>query len=96
MRWLALHLVPLLTLSIPGSPIAAVLLGGLLIHGLFPGPDLFTIHAEVTWTFINSLLVAQVLMLVIGLFLSQHSGWIMRGPGHYMAAVILILAVFGT
>ncbi|MGH1538972.1 MAG: tripartite tricarboxylate transporter permease [Arenicella sp.] len=89
-------LIPLLTLSIPGSPTAAVLLGGLLIHGLFPGPDLFTTHAEVTWTFINSLLVAQVLMLFAGLFLSQHSGWIMKVPGHYMAAIILILAVFGT
>ena len=89
-------LIPLLTLSIPGSPTAAVLLGGLLIHGLFPGPSLFTDHAEVTWTFINSLLVAQVMMLVIGLFLSQHSGWIMKVPGHYMAAIILILAVFGT
>ncbi len=89
-------LVPLLTLSIPGSPTAAVLLGGLLIHGLFPGPDLFTVHGEVTWTFINSLLVAQVFMLIFGLMLSQHSGWIMRVPGHYMAAVILVLAVFGT
>ena len=89
-------LVPLLTLSIPGSPTAAVLLGGLLIHGLFPGPDLFTVHGEVTWTFINSLLVAQVLMLVFGLILSQHSGWIMKVPGHYMAAVIFILASFGT
>lgn len=89
-------LVPLLTLSIPGSPTAAVLLGGLLIHGLFPGPDLFTIHAETTWTFINSLLVAQVFMLVIGLFLSQHSGWIMKVPNHFMAAAILVLAVYGT
>ena len=89
-------LIPLLTLSIPGSPTAAVLLGGLLIHGLFPGPELFTTHAEVTWTFINSLLIAQVMMLIAGLFLSQHSGWIMRVPNHFMAAVILILAVFGT
>jgi putative tricarboxylic transport membrane protein len=89
-------LVPLLTLSIPGSPTAAVLLGGLLIHGLFPGPDLFTIHAETTWTFINSLIVAQFFMLVIGLFLSQHSGWIMKVPDHFMAAAILTLAVFGT
>ena len=89
-------LVPLLTLSIPGSPTAAVLLGGLLIHGLFPGPSLFTEHAEVTWTFINSLLVAQVFMLIIGLFLSQHSGWIMKVPSHFMAATIFILAVFGT
>ncbi len=89
-------LVPLLTLSIPGSPTAAVLLGGLLIHGLFPGPDLFSIHGETTWTFINSLIVAQFFMVIIGLFLSQHSGMIMKVPGHYMAAVILVLAVFGT
>ncbi len=89
-------LVPLLTLSIPGSPTAAVLLGGLLIHGLFPGPDLFTIHAETTWTFINSLIVAQIFMLIIGLFLSRHSGWIMKVPSHYMAAAIFVLAVFGT
>ena len=89
-------LVPLLTLSIPGSPTAAVLLGGLLIHGLFPGPDLFTQHGEVIWTFIDSLIVAQVFMLIIGLFLSRHSGWIMKVPPHYMAASILILAVFGT
>lgn len=89
-------LVPLLTLSIPGSPTAAVLLGGLLIHGLFPGPDLFTVHAEVTWTFIDSLIIAQFCMLILGLLLSRHSGWIMKVPSHFMAATIFILAVFGT
>ena len=62
-------LVPLLTLSVPGSPTAAVLLGGLLIHGIFPGPNLFTDYPEVSWTFINSLLVGQVLMVVFGLSL---------------------------
>jgi len=60
-------LVPLLTLGVPGSPTAAVLLGGLLIHGMFPGSNLFTVYAETTWTFIDSLLVAQLMMLVIGL-----------------------------
>lgn len=90
-------LVPLLTLGIPGSPTAAVLLGGLLINGLFPGPDLFTIHAEVTWTFIGSLLLAQVFMVVLGLALSRSSShWIMRVPPNYMAAAVTILAVFGT
>jgi len=90
-------LVPLLTLGIPGSPTAAVLLGGLLINGLFPGPDLFTVHAEVTWTFIGSLLVAQVFMLIIGLALSRTSSyWVMRVPSQYMAAAVTVLAVFGT
>lgn len=89
-------LVPLLTLSIPGSPTAAVLLGGLLIHGLFPGPNLFTTHAAVTWTFIDSLLVGQILMGVFGLALARASRVVMRIPRHLMAPAVVVLAVFGT
>ncbi len=89
-------LVPLLTLSIPGSPTAAVLLGGLLIHGIFPGPNLFALHGKVVYTFIASLLVAQFVMLVFGLFLSRHSNWVTKVPSLYMAAAIIVLAVFGT
>ena len=83
-------LVPLLTLGVPGSPTAAVLLGGLLIHGLFPGAALFTIHAQVTWTFIGSLLLGQVLMMVFGLYISRHSRFVMRIPKHYMAAAVTV------
>ncbi len=89
-------LVPLLTLSIPGSPTAAVLLGGLLINGLFPGPDLFTIHSQVTWTFIDSLIVAQVVMLIFGLTISQYCRFVTKIPQYYMAAAVTVLAVFGT
>ena len=64
-------LVPLLTLSVPGSPTAAVLLGGLLIHGIFPGPDLFNDYPEVAWTFINSLLIGQILMVILGLLMCR-------------------------
>lgn len=89
-------LVPLLTLGVPGSPTAAVLLGGLLIHGLFPGPNLFTLHAQVTWTFIGSLLLGQILMLLFGLYISRNSRFVMQVPAHYMAAAVTVLAVFGT
>ena len=89
-------LVPLLTLSIPGSPTAAVLLGGLLIHGIFPGPNLFLLHGNVVHTFIGSLLLAQFVMLVFGIFLSRHSNWVMKVPALYMAAAIIVLAFFGT
>ena len=89
-------LVPLLTLSVPGSPTAAVLLGGLLIHGIFPGPDLFTIHAEVAWTFINSLLVGQILMMVLGLLLARFAARVVLIPPHYLAGGILVLAIFGS
>lgn len=89
-------LIPLLTLSVPGSPTAAVLLGGLLIHGLFPGPDLFREHAAVTYTFIASLVLAQVFMCVFGLILSRFSYGIMRVSNLQMIAAVTVLAVFGT
>lgn len=89
-------LVPLLTLSVPGSPTAAVLLGGLLIHGIFPGPDLFTTHAEVAWTFINSMLIGQVLMLIFGLYVARLAAKVVHVPTYILAPGILVLAVIGT
>ncbi|MCB2191683.1 MAG: tripartite tricarboxylate transporter permease [Deltaproteobacteria bacterium] len=89
-------LIPLLTLSVPGSPTAAVLLGGLLIHGLFPGPDLFRSHAEVTYTFIASLVLAQVAMCIFGIMMSRYSHTVMKVPDLEMAAAVTVLAVFGT
>ncbi len=89
-------LVPLLTLSIPGSPTAAVLLGGLLIHGIFPGSDLFTNHPQVAWTFINSMLIGQILMVIFGIYTAAWAARIARAPVPIMAAAVLVLAVFGS
>ena len=89
-------LVPLLTLSIPGSPTAAVLLGGLLIHGIFPGSDLFDNHPDVAWTFINSMLIGQVLMCIFGLYVAGLAARVAQVPQSVMAAVVLALAVFGS
>ncbi len=89
-------LVPLLTLSIPGSPTAAVLLGGLLIHGIFPGSDLFDNHPDVAWTFINSMLIGQVLMCIFGLYVAGLAARVAQVPKSVMAAVVLGLAVFGS
>ena len=89
-------LVPLLTLSIPGSPTAAVLLGGLLIHGIFPGTDLFDNHPDVAWTFINSMLIGQVLMCIFGLYVAGLAARVAQVPQSMMAAIVLGLAVFGS
>ncbi|MBY5990362.1 tripartite tricarboxylate transporter permease [Roseovarius atlanticus] len=89
-------LVPLLTLSIPGSPTAAVLLGGLLIHGIFPGSDLFENYPDVAWTFINSMLIGQILMCVFGLYVAGLAARVAQVPNAVMAAVVLALAVFGS
>ena len=89
-------LVPLLTLSIPGSPTAAVLLGGLLIHGIFPGTDLFDNHPDVAWTFINSMLIGQILMCIFGLYVAGMAARVAQVPQSMMAAIVLGLAVFGS
>nr|MDA8124953.1 tripartite tricarboxylate transporter permease [Deltaproteobacteria bacterium] len=60
--------IPMLTLGVPGDSVAAIMMGGLMIHGLNPGAELFTTHANVTWTFICSLYLANVLMLLFGLY----------------------------
>jgi len=88
-------LVPLLTLSIPGSPTAAVLLGGLLIHGIFPGSDLFINHPAVAWTFIDSMLIGQVLMVIFGIYIANLAAKVAQVPRSVLAAGVFILAVFG-
>ena len=89
-------LIPLLTLGVPGSPTAAALLGGLLIHGLFPGPDLFTKHREITLTFMAGLLAAQVFMCVGGLLISRYSQHITKVPALIMIAAVSVCAVVGS
>jgi putative tricarboxylic transport membrane protein len=89
-------LVPLLTLSIPGSPTAAVLLGGLLIHGIFPGSDLFDNHPDVAWTFINSMLVGQILMMFLGIWVASYAARVAQIPPAIMAAAVMVLALFGS
>ncbi|MFD2741667.1 tripartite tricarboxylate transporter permease [Sulfitobacter aestuarii] len=89
-------LVPLLTLSIPGSPTAAVLLGGLLIHGIFPGSDLFDNHPDVAWTFINSMLIGQIMMVTFGIMIAGWAAKIARAPQPVMAAAVVVLAIFGS
>ncbi|UMZ72818.1 tripartite tricarboxylate transporter permease [Natranaerofaba carboxydovora] len=89
-------LIPLLTLGIPGSPTAAVLLGGLLMNGLWPGPGLFDENAAITYTFLYGMLGAQFFLLGIGLFGGKYFGKITQIPSHIMAPAIFIFCVIGS
>lgn len=89
-------LVPLLTLGIPGSPSAAVLLGGLLIHGLFPGADLFTTHADVTYTFLWSLILAHIVLIPLGLAGARMFCKVALVPNEILAPAVLVLSIYGT
>ncbi|MBU2648448.1 MAG: tripartite tricarboxylate transporter permease [bacterium] len=89
-------LIPLLTLGIPGSPPAAVILGALMLHGLRPGAELFTTHAGITYSFIMGLLVAAFLVTIIGSFGSFFFARIINIPSRFLAPGILFMTVLGS
>ena len=89
-------LVPLMTLGIPGNPVTAVMLGGLMIHGLRPGAELFTTNAAVSFGFILSLLVSNLLLVPVGLLFARYCGQVVRVPGSILAPLILLLSIVGT
>lgn len=91
----ATALVPLLSLGIPGSNSAAVLLGGFLVHGLQPGPLLFERAPEVVQGLYVGLLVANIAMLLLGLVILGPCIWLVNRPKPYLVASILALVVSG-
>lgn len=88
--------IPLLTLSIPGSPTAAVLLGRLLIQGLLPGPELFTKNADITYPFIIGMFLAQFFMFGFGILASRYTHVVSNVPNFMMFGTVMILCVFGS
>jgi len=88
-------LLPMLTLGIPGSPTAAVLLGGLLIWGLQPGPLLFVEQKEFVWGLIASMYLGNIIGLVIVLTTVPWFAAILRIPFSIIAPVIIVLCAAG-
>ena len=87
--------IPLLALGIPASAPLAVLLGGLLVYGLQPGPLLFQKNPEFVWTVIASLYVGNVILLILNLPLIGMWVWLTRIPYGILGPVILLLAFIG-
>ena len=88
-------LLPMLTLGIPGSPTAAVLLGGLLIWGLQPGPLLFTEQKDFVWGLIASMYLGNVVGLIVVLTTVPLFAAILRIPFSIVAPVILVICAIG-
>ena len=91
----ATALVPLLSLGIPGSNSAAILLGGFLIHGLQPGPMLFAKAPEVVYGLYGGLFIANIAMLLIGLVILSPCIWLVNRPKPFLIAGILALVMSG-
>ena len=88
-------LLPMLSLGIPGSPTAAVLLGGLLIWGLQPGPLLFVEKPDFVWGLIASMYLGNLAGLFVVLTCVPLFASILRIPFSIIAPVIIVICAVG-
>lgn len=89
-------LIPMLTLGIPGSAVAAIIMGGLLTHGIAPGFKIFSEHGDVAYTFIMSLIIVNILMLFVGLFLIKGTARVLNVPTSYVGVGVVVLSIIGS
>jgi len=89
-------MIPALTLGIPGTPVAALVLGGLLIHGMQPGPMLFREHPQVVYGFMIQLFISAALLLAFGgTVATRVFAKVLHLPRPVLAAMVLSLMVVG-
>ncbi|MEM9248675.1 MAG: tripartite tricarboxylate transporter permease [Pseudomonadota bacterium] len=88
-------LLPMLTLGIPGSPTTALLLGGMVMWGLVPGPMLFIEQPDFVWGLISSLYTANLAAVLINLALIPLFVWALRMPFTILCAMVLVLCLVG-
>ena len=88
-------MLPMITLGIPGSPTTAILLGGMIIWGLRPGPLLFSEHPDFVWGLIGSLYIANLVTVIINLAFIPLFVKVLTLPFTILAPVIYILCIVG-
>lgn len=88
-------MLPMITLGIPGSPTTAILLGGMIIWGLRPGPLLFTEHPDFVWGLVASLYLANLFAVIFNLALIPLFAKVLTLPFTILAPIIFTLCVVG-
>ena len=89
-------MLPMMTLGIPGSPTTAVLLAGMVIWGLQPGPLLFSDQPDFVWPLIGSFYISNVIALIINIAFIPLFLWMLRMPFTILAPLIFVLSLVGT
>ncbi|MDA8584821.1 tripartite tricarboxylate transporter permease [Rhodobacteraceae bacterium] len=89
-------LIPMMALSIPGDPIVAVLMGGLMLQGVQPGPQLFLQNADVAQGIFLIFLIGAVLLLPLGLMFMRGVVRILKLPQWSIMAGVLMISLIGT
>ena len=88
-------IIPMVALGIPGDTATAMLIGGLMIHGIDAGPLLMTNHPELVYCFFGVLLFGAILVLIFQFFGMRTFPYILRTPTCYLYAAILVICVVG-
>jgi putative tricarboxylic transport membrane protein len=88
-------MLPMLTLGIPGSPTTAILLGGMVIWGLVPGPSLFVDQSDFVWGLIASLYAANLFAFLINIAFVPLFLWMLKTPFTILAPTIFVLSLIG-
>jgi putative tricarboxylic transport membrane protein len=87
--------IPLLCLGIPPNVVIGVIMGGLLMHGIVPGPRLIVDHPQLFWSVVASMLVGNAMLIVLNVPLIRVFVMLLRIPPAIMAPVILVFCVIG-
>lgn len=87
--------IPLVTLGLPSNPVTAILLGGLIIHGVAPGPQLISEHPELFWGLVASMYVGNIMLLVLNLPVIPLWVKLLRIPYRYLFPLILLFCIIG-
>ncbi|WP_408011267.1 tripartite tricarboxylate transporter permease [Pseudalkalibacillus sp. A8] len=92
----ASSMVPLVSLGIPGNSVSALFIGALMIHGLQPGPSLFSEHPQIAYLLLGGFLVAYIFIFPLGIVMARFlTGTILKLPQPVLAAMISCLCFTG-
>ena len=89
-------MIPLLSLGIPGDPATAVILGGMILHGLAPGPALFQTNLPAIYAIYIAIVISYIVTLVVQIWGIRWFVRVMSVPAHVMALVIIVMCMLGS
>jgi putative tricarboxylic transport membrane protein len=88
-------MIPLLALGIPGSATTAVMIGGLTIHGIIPGPQLMQTNSDLVYSVFIGMMLANLLMLIVGVRMARYFALILKAPYALVGPAIVVLCMTG-
>ena len=88
-------MIPLLTLGIPGDGVTAILLGAFILHGLIPGPRLFTEQATKTYSIIIGLIICNILLFPLGKIFTKRISKVINLPYELLGVLIIVFCFAG-